>query len=53
MVPALLRGQRWLLVDVETSGLRPYADRVLSVAALAIDESGRTEREFATLLNPG
>lgn len=53
MVPALLKGQRWLLVDVETSGLRPYADRVLSVAALAIDENGRTEKEFATLLNPG
>lgn len=48
-----LLGHRWLLIDVETSGLRPYADRVLSVAAVAIDENGRTEGEFATLINPG
>ena len=49
----LLRGHRWLLVDVETSGFRAYSDRVLSIAATAIDEDGRTEREFVTLLNPG
>lgn len=51
--PKALLGRSWVLIDVETSGLRPYADRVLSVAAVAIDEYGRTEREFATLLNPG
>lgn len=46
-------GRRWLLIDVETSGLRPYADRVLSVAALSVDERGDIEGEYATLLNPG
>lgn len=45
--------RRWLLIDVETSGLRPYADRVLSVAALSVDGRGHVEGEYATLLNPG
>jgi DNA polymerase III subunit epsilon len=40
-------------VDVETSGLSAKADRVLSVAAFALDELGRPEREFSSLLNPG
>lgn len=51
-VTALL-GRRWLLIDVETSGLRPYADRVLSVAALSVNEHGEIDGEYATLLNPG
>ncbi|NEA99367.1 TerD family protein [Streptomyces sp. SID13726] len=43
----------WALVDVETSGLRPGRDRVLSLAILTLDAQGNQTGEFATLLNPG
>lgn len=44
---------RWAVVDVETSGLSPRTHRVLSVAALALDEHGQPERSVVSLLNPG
>ncbi|MFD4577502.1 TerD family protein [Streptomyces sp. NPDC058417] len=43
----------WALVDVETSGLRPGRDRVLSLAILTLDRQGNRTGEFSTLLNPG
>ncbi|MEU0026799.1 TerD family protein [Streptomyces sp. NPDC006335] len=43
----------WALVDVETSGLRPGRDRVLSLAILTLDAHGNRTGEFSTLLNPG
>ena len=43
----------WVVVDVETSGLKASRDRVLSVAALTVDEHGRIGRELSTLVNPG
>ncbi|MFF9623061.1 TerD family protein [Streptomyces griseosporeus] len=43
----------WALVDVETSGLRPGRDRVLSLAILTLDARGNRTGEFSTLLNPG
>lgn len=43
----------WVVVDVETSGMRPAVDRVLSVAAVVIDDDGEVVEEFTTLLNPG
>lgn len=43
----------WAVVDVETSGLRPYQHRVLLVAVLTLDASGQLTEEFSTLLNPG
>ncbi|MFJ6120299.1 DEDDh family exonuclease [Streptomyces sp. NPDC092129] len=43
----------WAVVDVETSGLRPYQHRVLSVAVLTLDASGRLTEEFSTLFDPG
>jgi DNA polymerase-3 subunit epsilon len=43
----------WALVDVETSGLRPGRDRVLSLAVLTLDAYGNRTGEFSTLLNPG
>jgi DNA polymerase-3 subunit epsilon len=46
-------GHRWVVVDVETSGLRSSTHRVLSLAALALREDGSVERELVTLLNPG
>ncbi|WP_431817939.1 TerD family protein [Gordonia jacobaea] len=51
---ALVRGATgWVLVDVETSGTSARRDRVLSLAALTLDPSGRVEDEYSTLLNPG
>ncbi|MFE4665696.1 TerD family protein [Streptomyces sp. NPDC056716] len=43
----------WALVDVETSGLRPGQDRVLSLAVITLDGNGRQTGEFSTLLDPG
>ncbi|MFJ9634377.1 TerD family protein [Streptomyces sp. NPDC101175] len=43
----------WVLVDVETSGLRPGRDRVLSLAILTLDAHGNQTGEFSTFLNPG
>lgn len=43
----------WAVVDVETSGLRAGQDRVLSLAVITLDASGRQKGEFSTLLNPG
>ncbi|MER7728126.1 TerD family protein [Streptomyces sp. NPDC096323] len=43
----------WALVDVETSGLRPGRDRVLSLAILTLDAYGNPTGEYSTLLNPG
>ncbi|MHC6214326.1 TerD family protein [Rhodococcus ruber] len=49
----LPKGHRWVVVDVETSGLRAYAHRVLSVAALVLREDGSVEQEYSTLVDPG
>ena len=43
----------YAVVDVETSGLRPSDDRVLSVAVVTTDVDARVQDSFATLLNPG
>ncbi|MEW1723521.1 TerD family protein [Streptomyces sp. NPDC093109] len=43
----------WALIDVETSGLIPRRDRVLSVAVVTISPEGEQTGEFSTLLNPG
>lgn len=43
----------WALVDVETSGLRPGQDRVLSVAVVTLGPHGERTGEFSMLLNPG
>ncbi|MFE5262454.1 TerD family protein [Streptomyces coelicoflavus] len=43
----------WALVDVETSGLVPRRDRVLSVAVVTLGPDGAQTGEFSTLLNPG
>ncbi|PBC38108.1 3'-5' exonuclease [Rhodococcus sp. ACPA4] len=44
---------RWVVLDVETSGMRSASHRVLSIAALVLREDGSVERQFSTLLNPG
>ncbi|MEU1619291.1 TerD family protein [Streptomyces sp. NPDC005722] len=43
----------WALVDVETSGLQPRRDRVLSVAVVTLGPDGVQTGEFSTLLDPG
>ncbi|MGD9485870.1 TerD family protein [Streptomyces sp. TRM70308] len=43
----------WALVDVETSGLVPRRDRVLSLAVVTMAPDGERTGEFSTLLNPG
>ncbi|MFD7953999.1 TerD family protein [Streptomyces ardesiacus] len=43
----------WALVDVETSGLVPRRDRVLSLAVVTLGPDGRQTGEFSTLLDPG
>jgi DNA polymerase-3 subunit epsilon len=44
---------RWVVVDVEMSGLRAASHRMLSIAALVLREDGTVEQQFSTLLNPG
>ncbi|WP_439811936.1 TerD family protein [Streptomyces sp. P9-2] len=43
----------WALVDVETSGLVPRRDRVLSVAVITMGPDGEQTGEFSTLVSPG
>ncbi|MEU6310899.1 DEDDh family exonuclease [Streptomyces sp. NPDC047014] len=43
----------WALVDVETSGLVPRRDRILSVAVLTLGPEGRLVEEFSSLVDPG
>lgn len=41
------------VVDVETSGFSAVDHRVLSIAALTLDDDGAVAREFHTLVDPG
>jgi DNA polymerase-3 subunit epsilon len=43
----------WAVIDVETSGFRPGQARVISLAALGLDDDGRVEQSVVSLLNPG
>lgn len=44
----------YAVLDTETTGFSPATgDRVLEVAVVLLDASGRVEREWETLLNPG
>ena len=36
--------RRWIVLDVETSGLNPHSDRLLAIAAVALDVSPYFER---------
>ena len=40
-----LREQRWVIVDVETTGLNVYKDHVLSIGAVALEEGAVTLRD--------
>src|SRR4051794_34599242 len=41
------------VVDLETTGTLPSVDRVVEVGVVLLDESGRVEDEFCTLVDPG
>lgn len=43
----------WAVLDGETSGFDAATCRVLSIAALAVDERGTVERSVVSLINPG
>lgn len=43
----------WVVVDVETSGFTPADSRVISVAALVVDDDANIQDSVVTLLNPG
>jgi len=40
------------VVDVETTGLDPDADRILQMAAVVVDSTGRVVEEFETVVRP-
>lgn len=43
----------YAVLDVETTGLDPYRDRVIQVAIRQIAADGTAESEWETLINPG
>ncbi|HEY3715422.1 MAG TPA: exonuclease domain-containing protein, partial [Jatrophihabitantaceae bacterium] len=44
----------YAVVDVETTGLSPsYHHKVVEIAVVQLDQSGKVEREWTTLVNPG
>ncbi len=48
----LPQGMTFAVLDVETTGVLPRTDRVVEVAVVRMDASGRQLDEFATLVNP-
>ncbi|WP_170225049.1 exonuclease domain-containing protein [Nocardioides albertanoniae] len=47
------RARGYAVLDVETTGLDPYRDRVIQVAIRQISADGVTESVWETLVNPG
>lgn len=43
----------YAVVDVETTGLSPWSDKIVELAVVLVDDDGRIEDEWVTLLNPG
>jgi DNA polymerase III epsilon subunit-like protein len=43
----------WVALDLETTGLHPGADRIVEIAAVRFDASGRELDHFCTLVDPG
>ena len=42
----------WSVVDIETTGLYPRTDRIVEIAVLVLDGSGRELSSWTTLLDP-
>lgn len=49
---AALLGPRYVVLDVETTGLSPQRDRLLEVALVTVASTGRVVDEWATRINP-
>lgn len=45
-------GPRYVVIDVETSGLSPRRDRILQIAAVEVDHSGTIVSEWSTYVRP-
>lgn len=43
----------YIAIDVETTGLDPYSDRIVEIGALAFDAKGNDISRFQSLVNPG
>ncbi|MFA7265679.1 MAG: exonuclease domain-containing protein [Candidatus Nanopelagicales bacterium] len=43
----------YAVIDTETTGFRPGDDRILELAIVGLDQAGKVEWEWCTLLNPG
>lgn len=50
--PGTSTGARYVVLDVETTGLSPQRDRVLELALVTVDASGRVLDEWTTRVNP-
>ena len=44
--------ERYCVIDVETTGFRPWADRIVEVACVLLDGC-RVAGRWSTLVNPG
>src|SRR6201988_4725260 len=51
--PATEPDAGWAVIDVETSGFRPGQSRIISVAALGLDDDGQVQQSVVSLLTPG
>lgn len=47
-----LEGPRYVVLDVETTGLSPSRDRVLELALVTVGATGRVMDEWSTRINP-
>lgn len=43
----------YISIDVETTGLNPYLDRIIEIGAVAFDETGKQLGHYQSLVNPG
>ncbi len=44
--------QKYIVLDLETTGLDPRKDRIIEVAAILCDTNGKTHDTYHTLINP-
>src|SRR5262245_1070725 len=51
-LPRRRRRLGYTVVDVETTGLSPYRDRILEIALVRTDLAGRVLDSWTTLINP-